>query len=187
MKKLICLSVLLASATVASAQGPAGVVAPTPAVVAGEPAWAVVPVNAAPGNPYSVGGRRSSFGRRPDSSQPQHVRAAVAQAYPRPAPAGSKVSFPAWRAASVELTNAGAREVKRISLDFVFRDAPGGGEVLRLPLRAGRRLRAGERAVLKKTVKGTARHRRGDGAHLAVEIREVVYADGTLWRAGGSH
>jgi hypothetical protein len=181
MKKLLRLLAFVAAASVASAaQDRTSQPAP---LVFGESAWCEVPVTASPGNPYTVpggGGARRGVARN-DPSRPAHVQRAVAQAMPR-AFGGGRSSFPSWRAASVELTNAGAKEVKSVRLDFVFKDAPGGAEVLRLSLHARKRLRAGETKIVRKTVKGTATNRRGDGAHLSVEVREIVYTDGTAWR-----
>lgn len=187
MRKLLTLVIVLAAASVAAAQGSPPPAAPPPAgLTVGPPVWSEIPVTYTPGNPYSSGGGVRPGAFRNDPSRPAHVRVAVAQATPRATGHGSRSSLPSWREASVALTNAGAKEVRSVRLDFVFADGPGGAEVLRLGLSARKRLRAGETKTLKKTVRGTAANRRGDGAHASVEIREVVYADGSVWRPGES-
>ena len=83
------------------------------------------------------------------------------------------------------LTNAGAKEIRRVQFDFVFTDPQTGAEVLRIAVRSPKRLRAGQTRLFRKEVKASQANRRGDGARLGVEIREVVYADGSVWTRGG--
>ena len=87
-----------------------------------------------------------------------------------------------WRYSSVKLTNTGTLSIRKAKFDFVFHDPATGEEVLRLGNYIGRRLRPGKTRVYHNTVKSTRRTRRGDGARLSVELREVVYADGSVWR-----
>ena len=87
-----------------------------------------------------------------------------------------------WRAASVKLTNTGAKGIKRVHFDFVFTYPQTGVEVLRLAVRSPKRLRAGQTRLFRKEVKASKTNRRGDGARLSVEVKEIVYADGSVWR-----
>lgn len=183
MKNLLRL--LIITAATAAAQGGTSPARQYPTgLILGDPVWAYVPVSYTPGNPFAGGGRRSYYARYPDAGRPEHVRRAVADARARFGGGRGPAHLPPWRAASVELTNSGPKEIRRVRLDFVFTDEQSGAEVLRLSLRSGKRLRAGETALLMKEVKGSAKNRRGDGARLSVELKEVVYADGSLWRAG---
>ena len=82
------------------------------------------------------------------------------------------------------LTNGGAKEIRRVQFDFVFTDPQTGAEVLRLSVRSPKRLRAGRTRPYRKEVGVTKTNLRGDGARLSVEFKEVVYADGSVWRPG---
>ena len=87
-----------------------------------------------------------------------------------------------WRHYSVKLTNTGTLSIRKVKFDFVFHDPATGEEVLRLGNSIGRRLRPGKTRVYHNSVESTRRTRRGDGARLSVEVTEVVYADGSVWR-----
>lgn len=87
-----------------------------------------------------------------------------------------------FRRATVRMTNAGPLAVKRVQMYFVFQDPQTGEEVLRIRHASRKRLRPGKTFLHQKTVKTSPRMRRGDGARLRVELAEVVYADGTVWR-----
>jgi hypothetical protein len=87
-----------------------------------------------------------------------------------------------WRRATVRMTNAGPLVVKSVTMNFVFIDPATGAEVLRVRHRSRKRLSAGKTFLHQKTVKRSQRTRRGDGALMSVELTEVVYADGTVWR-----
>jgi hypothetical protein len=100
----------------------------------------------------------------------------------RPGSGGGSARDGVWRLADVWLTNTGAVAVKSVRLDFVFRDAANGAELLRLSRRNGKRLKPGQTLYYDKVVKRSKRTRRGDGARMSVELTEVVYADGSVWR-----
>ena len=186
MRRLLCLVAFLAAATLAApAQTPHG---PPPAhgLTLAAPGWDVR--DSASFSTISFGGggggrwRGSSHSRA--DYQP-HMRQALANAYasayPRPAPPAKR--WPrAFRHASVTLTNGGAKTVESVRMDFVFKDPATGAEVNRIRHRSRKRLRPGETATTRKEVMASARHRRGDGMALNVEVTEVVYADGTAWR-----
>ena len=87
-----------------------------------------------------------------------------------------------WRRATVRMTNNGARSVKRVEMEFVFNDTSTGEELLRIRHASIKRLRPGKSFLHQKTVKASQSTRRGDGATLRVELTEVRYADGTVWR-----
>ncbi|HWS86484.1 MAG TPA: hypothetical protein VN282_05955 [Pyrinomonadaceae bacterium] len=87
-----------------------------------------------------------------------------------------------WRRATVRLTNDGPRTVKRVWMEFVFQDPSTGEESLRVRHASRKRLSPGKTFIHIKTVKTTQQTRRGDGARMCVELREVTYSDGTVWR-----
>ena len=87
-----------------------------------------------------------------------------------------------WRRATVRMTNSGPRTVKRVRMEFVFNDPSTGEELLRIRHASIKRLRPGKSFLHQKTVKASQSTRRGDGATIRVELTEVRYADGTVWR-----
>jgi hypothetical protein len=110
-----------------------------------------------------------------------HMEQALANALPRDAPESRGVTR-SLRHASVAMTNEGAKTVKSVRLDFVFKDPATGAEVNRIHHRSKKRLRPGESASTRKEVMGSARHSRGDGMQVSAEVTEVVYEDGSVWR-----
>lgn len=199
MKKLLLVFALVnATAFAAAAQTPQAATEPPPAhgLTLGSPDWTSLGVTAAPVGP--VGGQGRGGGRvrggrygNPYSADYQpHMQQALANALPRPAATssgstggGAKV----FRHASVALTNDGAKTVKSVRLDFVFTDPATGAEVNRIHHRSKKRLRPGENALTQKEVLGSKRHARGDGMRLSVEVTEVVYEDGSVWRRSGAY
>ena len=194
MRKLLCLLTLAAAAAATAAaqhnpprdpQLPAG-------LTVGAADWTHVPLifeNAFMVNPSGGGGGGRNVPSR-DPSTPTHVASALAQARGRFSDRGrswpvSITSSGGWRWASVELAYAGAKKIRRVHLDFVFTDPQTGAEVLRISMRTPKRLRAGQTRLFRKEVNATETNRRGDGARLSVEIKEVVYADGSVWTPGG--
>lgn len=89
-----------------------------------------------------------------------------------------------WRMASVAMTNTGARKIKSVRLKYVFTDPATGIEVLRIRHRSGKRLSPGQSYVYTKTLNSSKRTRRGDEARMSVEVREAVYAGGSVWTPG---
>ena len=187
-KLLLFLALVNAFALAASAQTP-----PTTGhgLTLGSPGWTSLGVTAAPPGPVGGQGRggggvRGGRHGNPSSADYQpHMQQALANALPRPAATssgstggGAKV----FRHASVAVTNAGAKTVRSVRLDFVFTDHATGAEVNRIHHRSRKRLRPGENASTQKEVIGSKRHARGDGMQLSVEVTEVVYADGSIWR-----
>jgi hypothetical protein len=185
MRKLLCLLTLAAAAAaIVAAQDKASPAPPRPpGLIVGNPTWADVHIVIAYGN---YGGGRPRGATRDDSSRAQDDSSALTEEQACASAGKSAAERPAtWRAASAKLTNAGAKEIKSVRLDFVFADAQSGAEVLRLSLHEKKRLRAGETRRLSKPVQATKTNRRGDGARMCVEFKEVVYADGSVWTPGG--
>jgi hypothetical protein len=87
-----------------------------------------------------------------------------------------------WWLASVRITNESPIKIEFIRMAFVFTDPISGGEVLRIDRRSRKRLKFGESYVYVKTVKSSREVRGAKGAQLKLEITEVVYGDGTVWR-----
>ena len=200
MKKLLLVLALVnATAFFAAAQTPQAATEPPPAhgLTLGSPDWTSLGVTAAPVGPVGGQGRggggvRGGRHGNPYSADYQpHMQQALANALPRAAAAtssgpvsgGPKV----FRHASVALTNDGAKTVKSVRLDFVFTDPATGAEVNRIHHRSKKHLRPGESAVTRKEVMGSKRHARGDGMQLSVEVTEVVYEDGSVWRRSGAY
>jgi hypothetical protein len=193
MKKLLLVLALVnATAFAAAAQTPQAATETPPAhgLTLGSPDWTSVAVTAAPGGAVGGqsggGGRGGRYGNRASADYQPHMQQALANAYatayPRPAPSSSMGLARPLRHASVALTNDGAKTVKSVRLDFVFTDPATGAEVNRIHHRSKKRLRPGESAPTTKEVMGSPRHRRGDGMNVSVEVTEVVYDDGSVWR-----
>ncbi|HEX5703633.1 MAG TPA: hypothetical protein VFX97_10580 [Pyrinomonadaceae bacterium] len=87
-----------------------------------------------------------------------------------------------WWLASVRITNESPNNIKFIRMAFVFTDPISGGEVLRIDRRSRKRLKPGESYVYLKTVKSSREVRGANGTQLKLEITEVLYGDGTVWR-----
>lgn len=190
--RLLAFALAASAANVAAAQNNPPPRAQFPAgLTAGGATWVHVPIIF---DNYlmvgSGGGARGRGSLSRDPSTPPHVASAIAQARGHFSDAGrsqpARTTSPdgGWRWASVELTYAGAKRISRVHLDFVFTDPQTGAEVLRLSYHTSKRLRAGQTRLFRKEFKATETNRRGDGARLGVEIREVVYADGSVWTSG---
>lgn len=160
MKNLLCLLALAAAtaATAAAQNYPQPYTQLPTGLTVGETAWTVIPLYF-----FNASGFAGGDGGRGDQGYVVYGE-------------GS------WRAASVKLTNTGAKGIKRVHFDFVFTYPQTGAEVLRLAVRSPKRLRAGQTRLFRKEVKGSKTNRRGDGARLSVEVKEIVYADGSVWR-----
>ncbi|HEX7956181.1 MAG TPA: hypothetical protein VF508_04515 [Pyrinomonadaceae bacterium] len=173
MKTILSLLLLAAAPLAASAQTSRDVRPATPpGLTLAEPDWAPV---------YAV-----FFGTGGGGASGPAV-------HPRPLP-GNELSYPApgwgggvtkgdgiWRRATVRMTNSGPLAVKLVRMDFVFRDPATGAELMRIRHASKMRLRPGKTFLHQKTVKRSQRTRRGDGARVSVELKEVVYADGSVW------
>ena len=181
MKRLFCLLTLALCAGAATAQTLTGAAAPEePGLKIENPRWADVHLRFTGFGditPPLVGGpgRRT----RVDSPRPGATNAA---AYHPPTTLNANRFSGAFRMASVAVTNTGTQTVKSLRLEFVFTDPATGAEVLRVGLRKQRDLRPGATRILDKTLNASARNKRADAAVLGIELTEVVYADGTVWR-----
>lgn len=187
-KLLLFLALVNASALAASAQTPQ---TPAHGLTLGSPDWTSLGVTAAPPGPVGGRGRGGGgvrggrYGNPYSADYQPHMQQALANARPSPAATSSGPTGggpKVFRHASVALTNDGAKTVKSVRLDFVFTDPATGAEVNRIHHRSKKRLRPGENAVTQKEVMASKRHARGDGMQLSVEVTEVVYADGSIWR-----
>ena len=180
-KLLLFLALVNAFALAASAQTPGH------GLTLSEPEWVRQDLAASSKSP--VGRRRGgamaySYGQiqNPANSQP-HIDLMYQNARPDNTTTAPRMSRPGgFRRASVAVTNDGAKAVKSVRLDFVFTDPATGAEVNRIHHRSKKTLRPGETAGTTKEVIGSARHRRGDGMEVSVEVTEVVYEDGSVWR-----
>lgn len=191
MKNLLCLLALAAAtaATAAAQNYPQSHSQLPTGLTVGETAWTVIPLyffNASGIAGGGGGGGRIASSR--DPAVPTHVANAIADARSSFGDGGRGgqgyvvYGKGGWRAASVKLTNTGAKGIKRVHFDFVFTYPQTGAEVLRLAVRSPKRLRAGQTRLFRKEVKASKTNRRGDGARLSVEVKEIVYADGSVWR-----
>ena|ERR1044071_9455058 len=186
MGKLLLLFALAnAFALAASAQTPQAPPTPDgPGLTLGRPDWSSVSVNVTSVSTAGGGRGGGGYGNRYSVDYQPHMAQALANAYPSSTVSSSSSVGGARRLrhASVALTNDGAKTVKSVRMDFVFTDPSTGAEVNRIHHRSRKTLRPGESATTTKEVMGSARHRRGDGMQLSVELTEVVYADGSVWR-----
>ncbi|MFY9621151.1 MAG: hypothetical protein WAM70_05975 [Pyrinomonadaceae bacterium] len=87
-----------------------------------------------------------------------------------------------WWRASVKVTNESPNKIKSIRMAFVFTDTASGVEDLRIDRRSQKHLKFGKSYVYQKTVKNSRDVRGAKDARLKLEITEVVYEDGTVWR-----
>jgi hypothetical protein len=180
MKRTLLILLFLASPAAVSAQtGPAGVPPSPPGLRLDELKWvpaAPISYDSGGGGPAAhptvstdrtgsrvIGYRGGAFG--PGSGLTQHYDSI-------------------WRTASVRATNTGTVAIKYLRLDYVFTDPATGAEVLRVKQVGTRRkgIKPGKSRVYWETMNGSKRVRRGDDARMSVEVREVVYADKTVWR-----
>jgi len=186
------LLLLFAAPVAASAQAAAGGVASPPpqsppGLALAEPVWRDINVTFTSGNgivPPLVGTRAS----RSVHPTVDHNRPANRARYTSgmtPQGSTTRTFGGPFREASVAVTNTGAHTLESARLDFVFTDPATRVEVLRISHRSKKRLRPGRSYVYKKTVRSSHRTRPADGALLSVEIKEVIYADGSAWRPDG--
>lgn len=87
-----------------------------------------------------------------------------------------------WRQVSVVLTNKGAIAIKSVRFDFVFTDRVTGAEVLRIDAHSKKRIKPGRSHDFAKQMKATKKNRKADDAKLLVELKEIKYSDGSIWR-----
>lgn len=187
MKRLMWLLLLVAAPVAVSAQNVAGASSSSPpGLLLEAPGWS-------PASPNFTGG----FDLAPSlvgSPRPN----TIAHANIRSTRTGNVISYSGgpvpdsrlrgyggaiWRSVGVTATNTGIVAIKSVHLEFVFTDPATGAEVLRIRRRSKKRLNPGKSYNYEKTVKASERNRRGDGAKLSIDVREVVYADRTVWRA----
>ena len=187
MKKLLLLLTLLLATPLATAGQVCGGAPPrAPAgLTLAKPDWAPIRATFFGGGYGGGGASGPAIHPTPTSRGPS--------VYPQP---GNYLRYPSrggggggntpgddlWRRATVRLTNDGPLAVKRVRMEFVFQDASTGAELLRVRHASRKRLGPGKTFLHIKTVKTTQQTRRGDGARMCVELREVTYSDGTVWR-----
>lgn len=185
MKRVLCLLVLFIAPVAASAQTPPVANAQPPGLTLDEPKWDDIHVYSRVlfGDFTYTGGGPGPHPVVNNNPPPNRVRHIPENRF-NWSP-GSNSSGPRYlgqfRAASVSLTNTGARAVKTVRLEFVFTDPSTGAEVLRLRHRTTKKLKPGITKLIRKEVRASRRTKRGDDARLSVEVTEIVYADGTVW------
>jgi hypothetical protein len=185
MKKVLCLLMLLTTPAAASAQAARGADAQPPGLTLAEPKWDDIHVSFTGFGSFETSSPGPRVHPSINNNRPwQHVPRYIPQSHLSWSP-NSNLRFGGsnfFRAASVSLTNTGAHNVKAVRLEFVFTDPATGAEVLRLRHRTTKKLKPGFSKLIRKEVRASRRIRRADGALLSVEVTEVVYSDGTSWR-----
>lgn len=183
MKAFLLLVIALAAATASAQPAPASRANP-PGLKSEEISWQPIYPTFVMGNPF----QQTSVGSR----TPGGVT------HPTPLP-GNRLSYRGgvtgvvssalhygedalWWRASVRITNDSPNKIKSIRLAFVFTDTASGREVFRINHRTKKRLKFGKSYVYAKTVKNSRVVSGAKGAQLKLEINEVVYGDGTVWR-----
>ena len=179
MKVVLSLLLLAAAPLVAAAQTAGGAPPAPPGLTLEKPEWKVIPV-------YFVGtggdGGPSGPAIHPNPRPGNRLSYPRGYSYRGGSVSGPSTGEDLWRRAIVRMTNTGTRSVKLVRMDFVFEDKVTGAELLRIRHASKKRLRPGKTFLHQKTVRRSPLTRRGDGARIRVELAEVVYADGTVWK-----
>lgn len=181
MKRVFGFLLLILSASAASAQTQAVAGDHPPGVKIDEPQWVGVPATFTGFGdltPSLVGGP----GQRNQVNAVRPVGRNSGYNPPSTLNAKRYHSGLVFRMASVSVTNVGPQTVKSLRLEIVFKDPTTGVEVMRFRPRKRTNIRPGATKVFGDTVNASKRNKRGDGAALSIEVKEVVYSDGTVWR-----
>jgi hypothetical protein len=169
---------LLAAASLVAAAQTGGGAPPAPAGLTLEkPEWGVIHATF-----YGTGGGGGPSGPAIHPRPMPGNQLSYSSSYRGGGVFGPSTGEDLWRRATVRMTNAGTRSVKLVRMDFVFQDPVTGEELLRIRHASRKRLRPGKTFLHQKTVRRSPLTRRGDGARMSVELTEVVYADGSVWR-----
>ena len=182
MKTILLLIVIASASIAASAQTPVTVQTDPPQLKAEQVSWEPIYPSFDGGNMFGQGGGGGRGGRTHPTPLPGN-RLSYRSSGPAGASSGRQFGSDAiwWRAAA-RITNDTPTTIKSIRMAFVFTDANTGAEVLRIMHRSKKRLKSGKSYLYHKTVKSSRAVRNAKGAQLRIEITEVVYRDGTVWR-----